>query len=287
MALETIGVVGAGNIGGSVATDLLLHGFHVMLVDISDDILRRAKAEVLANIRHAPLLSRKLPKVTQAAAAARLTMTTDVDALAPCDFIVENVTEDWDVKKAVYERLDRAVPQDVCFGANTSCVPIEKLGDVTSRPANVVGMHFMNPSHLTVGVEVIRGAQTSERALQVVLGLLGRLEKTAIVVNDSPGFISSRLSHVFMNEAAFALQENVALAEGIDTIFKKCYGHKMGPLETADLIGLDTVVRSLNVLYESFGDSKYRCCPLLQQLVDDGHLGRKTGRGFYRYPDSL
>ncbi len=287
MPLETIGVVGAGNIGSSVATDLLLHGLCVVVVDVSHDILQRAKADVLSSVRSAPLVSRTLPKVTQANAASRLTLTTHLEALASCDFIVENVTEDWDVKKCVYERLDRAIPPEVCIGANTSCLSITHLGGVTKRPANVIGLHFMNPAHLTNTVEVIRASATSDRTVQVVQQLLARLNKAAVVVNDWPGFVSSRLSHVFMNEAAFALQENVAIAEQIDTIFKKCYGHKMGPLETADLIGLDTVVRSLKVLYDSFLDSKYRCCPLLQQLVDAGHLGRKTGRGFYRYSDSL
>ena len=246
-------------------------------------ILQRAQAEVLLNVRVARLLSNKLPKVTREDAAARLTMTTSLEELGSCDFVVENVTEDWDVKKRVYERLDQLVPSDVCFGVNTSCLSITQLSGVTKRPANVVGLHFMNPVYLKATVEVIRGAYTSDRTLDVLYQLLARLNKTAVVVNDWPGFVSSRLSHVFMNEAAFALQESVATAEQIDRIFKECYGHKMGPLETADLIGLDTVMRSLHVLYESFQDSKYRCCPLLQQLVHAGHLGRKTGRGFYRY----
>jgi 3-hydroxybutyryl-CoA dehydrogenase len=287
MQLETIGVVGAGNIGSSVATDLLLHGLRVVVVDLSHDILQRAKADVLRNVRAAPLLSKTLPKVTKADADARLTLTTQLEELASCDFVVENVTEDWDVKKGLYERLDRVVPGEVCFGVNTSCLSITQLGGVTRRPASVVGLHFMNPVPLMATVEVIRGSQTSDRTLEVVNQLLARLNKTAVVVNDWPGFVSSRLSHVFMNEAAFALQEGVATAEQIDTIFKKCYGHKMGPLETADLIGLDTVMRSLKVLYENFQDSKYRCCPLLQQLVHAGHCGRKTGRGFHRYPESL
>jgi 3-hydroxybutyryl-CoA dehydrogenase len=228
-----------------------------------------------------------LPKVTKEDAAARLTLTTHLEDLARADFVVENVTEDWEVKKCVYERLDAVIPGEVCVGANTSCLSIGQLAGVTTRPANVIGLHFMNPAHLTATVEVMRASQTSDHTVLVVHELLARLNKTAVVVNDRPGFVSSRLSHVFMNEAAYALQENVAAADQIDTIFKKCYGHKMGPLETADLIGLDTVVRSLKVLYDSFLDSKYRCCPLLQQLVDAGHLGRKTGRGFYRYSDSL
>ena len=286
MRLETIGVVGAGNIGSSVTADLLLHGLRAVVVDISHELLERAKAEVLLNIRSAPLFSTRLPNVTMEDAASRLTLTTRLDELASCDFVVENVTEDWNIKKCVYERLDRLVPAEVCFGANTSCLSITRLAAVTTRPANIVGLHFMNPAHLMATVEAIRGLYTSDNTLEVMRQLLARLEKTAVVVNDSPGFVSSRLSHVFMNEAAFALHESVATAEEIDTIFKKCYAHKMGPLETADLIGLDTVMRSLNVLYESFQDPKYRCCPLLQRLVHAGHLGRKTGRGFYRYRDS-
>lgn len=287
MRLETIGVVGAGNIGSSVVTDLLLHGLRVVVVDVSEDVLQRAKADVLRNVRTAPLLSRTLPKVTKEDAAARLTLTTRLEDLATSAFVVENVTEDWDVKKCLYQRLDGLLPDEVCVGVNTSCLPITQLAAVTGRPAKVVGLHFMNPVPLMATVEVIRGEQTSDETVGVANELLARLSKTAVVVNDSPGFISSRLSHVFMNEAAFTLGEGVATAEQIDTIFKKCYGHKMGPLETADLIGLDTVVRSLKVLYDSFQDSKYRCCPLLKQLVHAGHLGRKTGRGFYRYPESL
>ena len=287
MQLETIGVVGAGNIGSSVAADLLLRGLRVVVVDVSEEILQHATADVLRNVRAAPMLSKTLPRVTKEDEAARLTLTTQLEELASCDLIVENVTEDWEVKKSIYERLDRVMPGEVCFGVNTSCLSITQLGGLTRRPASVVGLHFMNPVPLMATVEVIRGSQTSDHTLEVVDRLLARLNKTAVVVNDWPGFVSSRLSHVFMNEAAFTLQDGVATAEQIDTIFKKCYSHKMGPLETADLIGLDTVVRSLRVLYESFQDSKYRCCPLLQQLVHAGHLGRKTGRGFYQYPESI
>jgi len=146
-------------------------------------------------------------------------------------------------------------------------------------------MHLMNPVWLKPTVEVIRGVHTSDQTIDTLLQLLSRLDKEAIVVEDMPGFVSNRISHLFMNEAAFVLQDQVSTAEKIDAIFKKCFGHKMGPLETADLIGLDTVMRSLDVLYESFQDPKYRCCPLLRRLVDAGHLGRKTGKGFYVYPE--
>ena len=258
-----------------------------MVVDISEDILKRAQAEVLNNIRFVPLLSKTLPRITRDEALQRMVLTTDLKDVASCDFIIENVTEDWEIKKPVYEKLERVVPPEVCFGANTSCISITQIGSATKRPANVVGVHFMNPVHLKPTVEVIRGFHTSDRAVDTLLQLFSRLNKEAIIVEDLPGFVSNRISHLFMNEAAFVLQDGVATAEKIDMIFKKCFGHKMGPLETADLIGLDTVMRSLDVLYESFQDPKYRCCPLLRKLVHAGHLGRKTGKGFHVYPAAV
>jgi len=286
MEFRQIAVIGAGNIGIGVVTDLVLHGIPALVVDISEDILKRAQIEVLNNVRCAPLLSKTLPRITRDEALQRMVLTTDLKNVAPCDFIIENVTEDWGVKNPVYENLDRVVPPEVCFGVNTSCISITQIGSATKRPANVVGVHFMNPVHLMPTVEVIRGFHTSDRAVDTLRQLLSRLNKDAIIVEDLPGFVSNRISHLFMNEAAFVLQDQVATAEKIDAIFKKCFGHKMGPLETADLIGLDTVVRSLDVLYESFQDPKYRCCPLLRKLVHAGHLGRKTGRGFHVYPEA-
>jgi len=286
MEFGKIGVLGAGNIGIGVVTDLVLHGISAVVVDISEEILKRAQTEILNNVRVAPMLSKTLPRVTKDQALHRMALTTDLKDVASCDFIIENVTEDWDVKKPVYEELDRVVPPEVCFGANTSCISITQIGSATRRPANVVGIHLMNPVHLKPTVEVIRGFHTSERTVDTLLQLFSVLNKEAIIVQDLPGFVSNRISHLFMNEAAFVLQDNVATADKIDMIFKKCFGHKMGPLETADLIGLDTVVRSLDVLYESFQDPKYRCCPLLRKLVHAGHLGRKTGKGFHAYPDA-
>lgn len=284
MEFRRIGVLGAGNIGIGVVTDLVVHGISAVVVDISEDILKRAQIEVLNNVRFVPMFSKTLPRITRDEALQRMTLTTDLKDVAHCDFIIENVTEDWEVKKPVYEELDRVAPPEVCFGANTSCISITQLGSATRRPANVVGIHLMNPVHLKPTVEVIRGFHTSERTVDTLLQLFSLLDKEAIIVQDLPGFVSNRISHLFMNEAAFVLQDNVATADNIDMIFKKCFGHKMGPLETADLIGLDTVVRSLDVLYESFQDPKYRCCPLLRKLVHAGHLGRKTGKGFHVYP---
>jgi 3-hydroxybutyryl-CoA dehydrogenase len=283
MNLGTVGTLGAGNIGVGVVTDLVLHGIPTVVVDLTKEILERAQAEVLENIRFAPLLSKTLPRASRDEALQRMTLTTNLQDLTSCDFIIENVTEDWGIKKPLYERLGKLMRPEVCFGANTSCVSITQIGSASGRPTHVVGVHFMNPVHLKPAVEVIRGFHTSELALNTLLQLLAQLKKEAIIVEDMPGFVSSRVSHVFMNEAAFVLQDNVSTAQNIDMIFKKCYGHRMGPLETADLIGLDTVVHSLDVLYESFKDPKYRCCPLLRKLVHAGHLGRKTGQGFYTY----
>jgi len=286
MTFQKVGVVGAGNIGAGVATDLVFHEIKAVVLDVSDKILEQAEANILKNVRFAPLLSKDAPRLSKEDALKRLQFTTNFKDLLSCEFVIENVTEDWSVKKPLYENLDRIMPLEIRFGANTSCISITKIGSATQRPANVVGIHFMNPVHMMPTVEVIRGYHTSDRTMEVLNQLFSQLNKEAIVVDDLPGFVSNRISHLFMNEAAFVLQDNVATAEKIDSIFKKCFGHKMGPLETADLIGLDTVMRSLDVLYESFQDPKYRCCPLLRKLVYAGHLGRKTGKGFHVYPES-
>ena len=286
MKFSTIGVVGAGTIGTGAITDLVLHGLNAVVVDISEAALRRAEAEILKNIRFAPLFSKTLPRVSPSDARARMTFSTELKDLAGCEMIIENIPEKWELKRPVYEQLDALLPPEVCFGANTSCLSITRIAAATQRPAQVIGLHLMNPVHMMPTVEVIRGFHTSDHTVDLLQALFGQLEKKAVIVGDLPGFVSNRISHLFMNEAAFVLQDQVSTAENIDRIFKECFGHKMGPLETADLIGLDTVAYSLDVLYESFQDPKYRCCPLLRKLVDAGHLGRKTGRGFYPYPNA-
>ncbi len=284
MHINEVGVLGAGNIGVGVVTDLVLHGVRAVVVDVSDEVLANARETILNNVRFAPMLSKSLPRISKPEALGRMRLTTDIRDLASCEFVIENVTENWQIKEAVYRQLELTMPPDICLGANTSCISITRIASATRRPANVVGLHLMNPVHLKPTVEVIRGVHTSDRTIETLLGLFAQLDKEAIIVEDLPGFVSNRISHLFMNEAAFVLQDRVATASQIDAIFKKCFGHTMGPLETADLIGLDTVVRSLDVLYESYQDSKYRCCPLMRKLVHAGYLGRKAGRGFYEYP---
>jgi len=283
MKIKTVGVIGAGNIGIGVVTDLVLHGVNAVVIDVSPGQLITAQAEVLKNIRFAPVLSKDAPRMAREEALSRMVFTEDIRQASGCDFIIENVTEDWGIKKGVYERLDQVARPEVFFGANTSCISVTRIGSVTKRPDRVVGMHFMNPVYMMSTVEVIRGHHTSAETLAAVSRLLAQLKKAAIVVGDLPGFVSNRISHLFMNEAAFVFQDGLATAAQIDTIFKKCFGHKMGPLETADLIGLDTVMHSLDVLFDSFHDTKFRCCPLLRKMVDAGECGRKSGRGFYTY----
>ncbi len=283
MKFNKIGVIGAGTMGTGITVDLVFHGLHSVLVDISDEILEKAKEEIVKNIRFAPLLFKNAPKLKTEDALKQVTFTTRLEDVRDCEYVIENVPEEWEIKKKVYPELDNICKPDVCFGVDTSCTSITRVGALTRRPDKIVGVHFMNPSYLKPVIEVMRGHHTSDECLDATRALLKQMNKEAIVVNDFPGFVSNRISHLFMNEAAFVYQDGVADAKQIDRIFKQCFGHKMGPLETADLIGLDTVMKSLDVLYESYQDPKFRCCPLLRKMVDAGNLGRKTGKGFHNY----
>ncbi|WXA89824.1 3-hydroxyacyl-CoA dehydrogenase NAD-binding domain-containing protein [Pendulispora rubella] len=267
--------------GVGVAQSLAQTGHRAIVVDVSDAVLERARKEMKNGLRAVALF--KKPAIDPREVTSRVTYTTDYQALSAASFVVENVTEKWDIKKDVYRRLDEICKPEVVFAANTSAISITKIGSATKRPAQVVGMHFMNPVPMKPMVEVIRGYHTTPATLEAAKRFLAEMGKDCIVVEDSPGFVSNRVLMLTINEAVFLLQDRVAEAVEVDRIFKTCFEHKMGPLETADLIGLDTILYSIEVLHESFNDDKYRPCPLLKKMVDAGLLGRKSGHGFYRY----
>jgi 3-hydroxybutyryl-CoA dehydrogenase len=283
MKIQTVGVVGAGVMGRGVAQALAQTGHHVLLIDIADEILTRAKSEITANIRVYNLFAKEKLILGANQILANITFSTDYAVLADADFVIENATEKWEIKQPIYLALDSLCPAEAVLAVNTSAIPITRLAALTKRPSKVIGMHFMNPVPLKPTVEVIRGYHTSAATIARANQLLTQMGKDGIVVNDSSGFVTNRVMMLTVNEAIFLLHEQVATAADIDRLFKQCFGHKMGPLETTDLIGLDTVLLSLEVLYENYNDSKYRPCPLLRKMVDAGLYGRKSGQGFYTY----
>lgn len=283
MNKRAIGVIGAGVIGVGVAQDFAQSSYRVVLIDISDERLDKARMEIKKNIRFHALLQKGGGRINTEAVLDNIEVSTDYELLRTVDFVIENVTENWEIKKKVYSAIDPICSEETVFAANTSAIPITRIASVTNRPSKVIGIHLMNPVPLKPIAEVIRGYHTSEETLEISIELLSSLGKECIVVNDSPGFVTNRVMMLTLNEAMFLVDEGVASVEKIDALFKSCFGHKMGPLETADLIGLDTVLHSLEVLYENFADSKYRPCPLLKKMVDAGILGRKSGKGFYPY----
>jgi 3-hydroxybutyryl-CoA dehydrogenase len=282
--LEAVGVIGAGVMGVGLAQALAQSGLRPLLIDISESILESALGQIRNNVRFARLFQ-KNSSVSPEEILERIQVSRDYGVLQQADFVIENATEKVEVKTEVYRRLDEICPPQCVFAANTSAIPITRIAAMTRRPAQVVGMHFMNPVPLKTAVEVIRGYHTSDQTVATATWLLSLMGKKPILVGDSPGFVSNRVLMLTINEAIFLVQEKVAAPEVVDEIFKNCFEHKMGPLETADLIGLDTVLLSIEVLYDEFKDSKFRPCPLLRQMVDAGLLGRKGGRGFYSYED--
>lgn len=280
MTIQTLGVVGAGTIGSTLAQSAAQKGLTVILVDIADEQLTRSRRKIEQESRLQRLFRKEnIP----ANFIEKITFTTDYAALSSADYVVENATEKWEVKHTIYPRLEQICADEVVFAANTSAISITRLGSIMTRPGRLIGAHFMNPVPLMPAVEVIRGVHTSDATFARTEELLTLLDKQTIPVNDYPGFITNRVLMLTINEAIFCLQDNVASVQNIDRIFKQCFGHKMGPLETADLIGLDTILNSLLVLHDSYNDSKYRPAPLLKQYVHAGWLGRKSGRGFYDY----
>jgi len=280
--VETIGVLGAGQMGNGIAHVFAQHGYQVVLFDIAQEQLDKAMATIEKN------LARQAKKGAIAESLVdevlgRIKTTLSMEDLAPVDFAVETVTENESVKLEVFRKLDTLVKPEAYLASNTSSIPITKIAAVTGRPQQVIGMHFMNPVPVMTLVEVIRGHATSDETFRVTADLVAKLDKEKAVSQDYPGFIVNRVLIPMINEAIFALYEGVATAEDIDKGMKLGTNQPMGPLTLADFIGLDTVLAIANVLYEGFKDPKYRPCPLLVKMVNAGYLGRKSGRGFYTY----
>lgn len=281
--MNTVAVIGAGVMGVDIALCCAAYDFKVVLKDVEQSALDKARDSAREKLRMYKMMSPVFKGLSAEQLLERIDFVLNYDSVVNADWVVENVTEDWSIKKKVYAELTEVCSQETYYGVNTSCISITKIAALMKDPSKVIGMHFMNPVPLKKGVEVMKGFHTSDETIQNAKQFLKRLGKLSILVEDLPGFVANRLSHLFMNEAAFLVQDKVAEPAAIDNIFKHGYGHNMGPLETADLIGLDTVVQSLKVLYDSFQDPKFRCCPLLQKMVDAGCLGRKSGKGFYSY----
>ena len=285
MEIKTVGVVGGGTMGHGIAQLLMRHGLAVILHDVSEKFLANARERIARGLSREVEKGRLIEK-EKPEALSRLETTTDLEPLESSDFVVEAVTENFEVKVAVFRALEAHCRPEVIFASNTSSISITRLAAQTRRPAKFVGMHFFNPVPVMKLVEVVPGLQTAAETVQAAEDLAARLDKTPVRVNDFPGFVSNRVLMPMINEAVYCVMEGVAEPQGVDGVMKLGMNHPMGPLELADLIGLDVCLDILKVLYEGFRDSKYRPCPLLEKMVNAGRLGRKAGRGFYEYREA-
>jgi 3-hydroxybutyryl-CoA dehydrogenase len=280
--IKTVGVLGSGTMGNGIAHVFARSGYRVILRDVEKRFLDRGIETITKNLDR-EVKKGKLAEAEKPAVLGRIETTTDVGALAAADFAVEAVPEQLGLKVRLLKDVDAVLKPGAILASNTSSISITQLAAQTSRPERFIGMHFMNPVPVMALVEVIRGLATSEETFQTTMALCEKLEKKPVAVNDAPGFVSNRVLMPLINEAAFAVMEGVATPEAVDSVLKLGMNHPMGPLELADFIGLDVCVNILDVLQTGFGDPKYRACPLLRKYVAAGWLGRKSGRGFYKY----
>jgi 3-hydroxybutyryl-CoA dehydrogenase len=280
--IKRVGVIGAGTMGNGIAQVFAQSGFDVRLCDAAPAAIDRAKAGIEKSLGKF-VEKGKMTAPDRDAALGRLSTGSDLDALADVDYVVEAIAETVEAKTGVFSRLDAITKPEVILSSNTSSISITTLGAATKRPDRVLGMHFMNPVPLMTLVELIRGQATSAGSMTIATDLCRTLGKTPVEAADYPGFISNRILMPMINEAIYAVMEGVGTPEAIDTVMKLGMNHPMGPLTLADFIGLDVCLAILNVLHDGIGDPKYRPCPLLRRMVAAGHLGRKSGRGFYTY----